>query len=166
MLTQRICSLEQDKIILLFFLQHSQLLWADSISFQEMIMGFPGMLENYLPQDKRLASMSLIPLEVRPHSPPSSSSIPNAILAFSDSKKNGFSVLIQHSGVKHVTYILSNPGFLQLGEQLALLKVFVSLSVFSLTSCMQFRLFLLCPLPKSKNKQILFKCPCCSYKTH
>lgn len=100
--------------------------------------------------------MSLIPLEVRPHSPPSSSPIPNAILALSDYNKNGFSVLIQHSGVKHVTYILSNPGFVQLGEQLALLNVLMSLSVFSLTSCMQFRLFILCPLPSQRtNKSFL-----------
>lgn len=82
MLAQRICGLEPDKIILPLFLQHSQLLWADSISYQEMIMGFPGMLENHPPQDKRFASLSLLPLKVRPHSPPSSSPIPKAILAF------------------------------------------------------------------------------------
>lgn len=84
-----------------------------------MILGFPGMLENHPPQNKRIASLSLLPLKVRPHSPPSSFPIHKAILAFSDSNKNRFIVLIQHPGVKDVTYILSNPDFVQLGELLA-----------------------------------------------
>lgn len=53
---------ELDKIILLFFLHYFQPLWADSISFQEMVPGFSGAIDNHPPpHEKRITTLSSFP---------------------------------------------------------------------------------------------------------
>lgn len=48
---------EPDKIILPFSLKHSQPLWDDSIRFQEMVNGFPCIINNHPPQDRRIITL-------------------------------------------------------------------------------------------------------------
>lgn len=114
-LARRAYNHKPDKIILTFSLYYSQSLWAASIRFQELVTGYSGTIDNHLPKDRRISTLSSLPIEIKPYSIPSSSPIPQATMAFSDSNKNSYDILIQHNVTKDMSHIIPNPGSVQLG---------------------------------------------------
>ena len=83
-----------DKIILPFSLRYSQTLWADSISFQEMVVKCTD-LDNHVRPDKSLTALSQLPIIVKPQSISSFCHIPKGTMAFTDANKARYEVLTQ-----------------------------------------------------------------------
>lgn len=97
---------EPDKIILPFSLGYSQSLWSDSISSQEVVAGFTGLLSS----SYQLQSIySFHP-------------IPRQLWHFLMLIKPDMGFLTKDLGEKDTTHILSNPSSMQIGELLVLLK--------------------------------------------
>lgn len=120
----RIYSREPDKLTLPFPLKNSQSHWAGSLTFQEMITGFTGILDSYLPKNKLLSDTPNLPIAVSPCSASSSNPIALATLTFSDANKKRYGILIQRKGEENKSYVLHNPGSVQL-KLLALYKILI-----------------------------------------
>ena len=89
-----------------------------------MVAEFTGTIDNHFPKTKILAGLPALPIKREPHAaPPPRSSLTH--LAFSDSNKNRSGVLIQYPDSKDVTYVIPNPGSIQLGELWAFLRFLV-----------------------------------------
>lgn len=86
-----------------------------------MVVGFTDSLGNHMLPGKHLTALSHLLIIVKPHSIPSSHSIP---MAFFVDNKARYGVLIQRPGEKDTTHILPNPGSVQLGELFGVLKTY------------------------------------------
>ena len=87
-----------------------------------MVVGFTDSLGNHMLPGKHLTALSHLLIIVKPHSIPSSHSIP---MAFFVDNKARYGVLILREG-KDTAHILPNPNSVQLGELFGLLKSFES----------------------------------------
>lgn len=98
-----------------------QAFWVDSISFEEMVTGFTGSIDNHLPKNKILFEPPTLLRDIANYSMPASRPILHSTTTFSDANKTKYGILIQKKE-KNKMYVILNPGSVQLGELLTLSK--------------------------------------------
>lgn len=143
--------------------RYSQSLCVDSISFQEMVVGFTSSLDNHMPLDKHLTALSQLPIIVKLHNIPSSRPTPKATMASSDANNARHGVLTQRWEEKDITHIFPNPGSVQLEELFGLMKIFECCQqkpLFFQIANMEYKLSIPCPSPITKSKTALYMHVC------